>query len=610
VNRTILILAVLLGATHAPPATAGGFTYRGPFGEIPPNMIVPDEAPGPTTPPTRPAAATGSEGTAPSRRRHHVMSFDSWRFWWGYNRASVLRLRSGLTPRAADAALPKIRAALRKLLDDTSAPAPVRAEAALALGKLGASRPAASAKIARRLVTVANDARGRGESSLEEHAIVALGLLGRREAPVVDMLLGRLTNRETPGPRTRGLAAIALGFLRLRPGDAGCDRVRTAYKKTVLTADDDDLRIAVLVGMGLSGDKVHVPELLAMVALGRAYRTRKVDDRVRSWAASAAGRIAEADPSVFEREMGQILTKTMLVADRQTSRSAILAAGRIGGREGVADELRRDLVRTLESLARRAPAQARGFALISLGKIGAATDDADLRIRILHVLLTEMREGTFRSRPYAALGLGLAKSFRRLDETRNTLRPAVRAELFVAKRHAENRAALAIAAGLLVDYKSVRGLIQILADRGADRTLRGASAIALGLIRDRQALRTIRAVIAEPENGDLLVDVPIGAAICDDSGTPRTMLEILRNRKRGVFALGTAATVVADYGWKTDPLFAIAEDPELPYLNRAAAVYALGLMADLRGFPLLADLARDINYRATVDVVDALLAMH
>ncbi len=127
--KRFLMIAVALGLglfVLAEDAYAHGGAFRGPNGGVPPGMREPSdpEPPppppsdpgdpgGPTTPsepdPTGPTTPTTPDTGAPrdnspppslgpttgpkKRPTSGSLSFDSWRFWWGYNNDAILNLK-------------------------------------------------------------------------------------------------------------------------------------------------------------------------------------------------------------------------------------------------------------------------------------------------------------------------------------------------------------------------------------------------------------------------------------------------------------------------------------------------------------------------------------
>jgi hypothetical protein len=158
--------------------------------------------------------------------------------------------------------------------------------------------------------------------------------------------------------------------------------------------------------MGLSRDPAYLTDLVEMIKTGRAYKTRKLDDLLSSYAVTAVGRILETNPDKVDKAIIDVLKKAMINLGTNTKRSAVLAYGEIDVSE-IDKSLVASMVKTLEHVVKKGENQAANFALISLGKIGGRIDDRKLRSRIFETLRTGMKKGNYTQKPFGALALGL-----------------------------------------------------------------------------------------------------------------------------------------------------------------------------------------------------------
>jgi HEAT repeat protein len=681
-----LCIALVVLALVAVTARAHGGSYRGPHGEIPPNMRPPEDPPPPhgdgtpTPPPDEDPSGTptGGDGpgngrpapppqeppgggdvgrvpprvpdgagpgsgatTGPGRKGNGPPppTLDNWEFWWGLNKDAILDLkgalgarnrtavtgvailgagrRLGKSPDGAQA--PTLLAieetivpALERVVDDPDLHFDLRAGAVIALAKVASTLPAVQASTARRLIDVMNNADGKQHFSVEESGALALGLLRCKDEVVLDALCDRaLDGKRRGNPRTRAFALLALGLLEVEPTDDGYERVAQTLATVVRKETTfKDLPVCALVAMGLSGDSRFLPDLVTMVKTERAYGVRRLDDLLRSYAVSAIGRILESHPDRADKATVSLLEKVMINRGTHTKRSAVLACGQID-LASVEPALVRGLVRALEHVVRKGERQAAHFALVSLGKIGGKVEDARLHRRIFESLHQAMQKGSHTGKPFAALALGLMGRSPNLEASRSVFRELLRHEFVTFRGDPRNRAAYAIALGMLRDRGAVEPLIEVLVDRGEVARLRGACAVALGMIRDPRALEPVREVLAERRDRELRVDTAIAAGLLGDTTVIPVLVDILRDASSSLYVQGSVALALGRIGDRRaiDPLVTMMEGERVKDLNRALAAVALGLLGDRNPVPVLSRLSRDVNYRAAVNAMNEVLTI-
>jgi len=574
-----IVLGLVILALVASTGFAHGGAYRGPAGEVPPNMRKPEdppppneggtptpppeENPGTPTPPDAPGggrpapappggsdgngnpggvaprapgAGNGSGGATTGNPRGkgsgpRPVTFESWAFWWGYNKDDILnlkaRLKAGEQTSGTESGLlnvgdkhvrtkdsgtqgitdskivNEVYPALVKVLEDQDANFDIRAGAVIALGKIGASQPDLAVKIAHRLIDIMNNKSGKEHFSVEESGALALGLLQLKdpENVVLNALCDKALDRrgQTKNQRTRAFACLALGLLQVNMSDGEeiYGRVKSTLTEIVKSPKEslDDMAVCALTAMGLSGDPSYAPDLLTMVKEGKAYKTKKLKDLVQCYAASAIGKLAETNPGVATKDTVEVLKKAMISEGTNTIRSSVIAFGQLGSQPNVDEKLVAQMVYSLEYMVKKGESQSANFALISLGKIGGAVADSRLRNKIFDTLKTAMKKGSYSSKPFGALALGLMGRTATNADSRDAFREAVRFEFNEYKGDPKNRGAYAISLGMLEDQDASPALIKILEDRGAVKDLRGACAIALGLIRDQGARKAIKTAL-------------------------------------------------------------------------------------------------------------------
>jgi HEAT repeat protein len=363
--------------------------------------------------------------------------------------------------------------------------------------------------------------------------------------------------------------------------------------------------------MALSGDPAYIEPLKSMVKDGRAYKTVKLVDLVRCYAASAIGKIAETNPNVVDKELVDVLHKAMIGRGNHTVRSAVIAFGQIGSNPELDAGLLKKMIHSLEHMVKKGENQASNFALISLGKIGATCDDARLRNRIFDTLRTAMKKGSYTAKPFAALALGLMGRSSTVGDSADTIKDEVRFEFKEFRGDPKNRGGYAIALGMLRDKKSVPMLIEVLEDKSAVKRLRGACAVALGMIRDRSAVAAIKKALETDKDPELRVDTAVAVGLIGDKGSLEMLTKILEDPRSSLYVQGSVTLAVGRIGdiSAIDPLVRMMESDDVQDLNRALAAVALGLLGDRQKIPVLSRIAKDVNYRAQINAMEEVLSI-
>ncbi|MBK9386420.1 MAG: HEAT repeat domain-containing protein [Planctomycetes bacterium] len=384
--------------------------------------------------------------------------YERWEFWWEIQKDVLLRSLDGsrrdfLDTQQSEAGasgtdvvdaayvrehiLPALKEILAKSTDRD-----LRSAALASLGRLGSPE-------AIELLTKSAEA-----GSLEERRQAILGL-GQIDHPRATIALLGVFRDEHERIELRSQAAIALALY----GKREIMRILAAELEAQATierlvGEREQLVVAIATALGLgdsSSRTLSVPLLVRKIdELGRLeVRSRGV--RVAMLASLGKLGDASALPTLVEA-LGD--------ADVEIARAAALSLGESGAKDAVPA--------LLAFLADDgADLQARGFACISLGKLG--TPEA---LEALRAQISSRRSRTVPS--FAALGLGLARDY--------ASAPALR-EVLLRKSEDQLRGAFALALGMLRDQASSEHLLTILERGTCDEDLRGYAAIALGMIR-------------------------------------------------------------------------------------------------------------------------------
>jgi HEAT repeat protein len=688
--RLVLTTAAALAFATIAPGTTGeayahGGAYRGPAGEIPPETREPHDppppgsGPGPSTPhgdPGGPGTGTGVPGApgtgggsgggartpgsgpnngggslgpgtgAPGRKSGGVTGpgYEDWTFWWNFNKDPILRVRDAVHGRqrgsrtvgwlhrtgrtaggsqivtATQAAIRnRIVPALRDLLEQDDLNFDIRSAAAIALAKIG--DPEVTPHLIR--MTRNERATGRYHKIVVESAALSLGLLQDDTDETRELLLEVVADRDRDGSFVRPFAAVSLGLL-AGAGEGGVDPAVTETLLRVLAGKEPgpDVKPACLLALGLAGDEAAVPDLLHMLERGQA-RSKRADalgDVELAYAVEALGRIGAPgtaeDPTAVVDALLQ-RTDPRRFRNKALRRSVAIALSHVAANAEPGEQRR-----VVNALARVATdgkdASECNFAMISLGRLGAAADvDPAVRQRIVRVLGWQLEKASPAAvkQPFAALALGLVG--RGIVEAggpvpEDFVRAPLRAK-FAEARNPRVRGAYAIASGLVRDPRAVEALHATFLDRGSDTRLRGYCALSLGMIGDRTASASIARVLADEDENDrtLRVQTAIAAGLVGDGAVIEPLVKLLTSDE-SQYVLGSAALALGQIGDERaiGPLVAIANgEGDHPNLTRALATVALGQIGDRADLPVLSRVAEDVNYRAHVPALAELLTI-
>jgi HEAT repeat protein len=662
----MLLTFFLAAAIFASEAWGHGGVFRGPSGGVPPGLREPfdaepppppptdpgepgtpttpsDPAPGPITPrEPRGGAGTGGEtGPQPSQpqdtrrgAKTPQLTFESWRYWWGYNNDDILNLKSHLQARTALTSSPiyyggmqdknnirPVQRATRATAQRTIRPAllgsinrprdheDIHGGALIALSKLGDPRDIG---LFRDVLLGTHSHKGlriKYGGQATESAVLALGLLpdlGPAQKEVVRAILLDTIADEKMRTRERAWAAVSLGLQRDRGAvDTLKDLLRPEHRYP-----DDNVPAGILCGLGLIGDPSVLPGLAAALLEGDLFgRDVESNDLLRAFAGYAIAKIGEPDGEVLKNLVKVLNSRSR---GRLVKRSAAIAAGVLGAKAD--EETKKEVVNALRGYVRKTSRDPSGvnFAIIALSQVG--TDPA------MRTLLDLARRGRYGQRQFAGLGLATHLFYRRraveqkrgdpLDpDLENTIVNTL-IECSEKNRDHDAKAAFMLCRGLVRDESALEELVRIAAKRSAAPMLRGYCCVALGLIGDARAevKDALYLALGERRDESLRRSAATGLALLHDAKVVETLLKELERansfavKGQLILAIGT----IGDQG-AVERLVRMLEDKGQPSLTRAMAAVGLGMIGDTKEVPCLARLSKNYNYRASTTDLDELL---
>jgi HEAT repeat protein len=664
------VLAIVLGVVGflmADDVYAHGGSFRGPNGGVPPGLREPSDPEPPPPPPSDPGSPSGPttpSGPAPGpetpqdqghdtpdsnpppapvgpsqgpqkKTATKSLTFESWRFWWGYNNDDILNLKSHIYSSRTSSSSPiffsskkdeenrrNAQRPTERAVMKTIIPALVRTinrpgdnedihgGALVALGKVGSSKyvPIFEDALWNRFANEKGQRIDFGYQATES-ACLALGLLPNLDESAKELVRRICLDALADGnlrTRERCWAAVCLGLQR----DTGA--IRPLIQALTQKYPDQNVPAGILAGIGLMGSSEEttaiLPDLIKGFESGDLFgRDISGEDRTRAFAGYAIMKIG--DPKALPT-INKILGSRR--SGRIVKRSAAIAAGVLGAKaEG---QLKHDTVQALLRFVRKSGGDPSGenFALIALSQIGTE--------KAIGALLDFADNGKYGQRPFAALGLATMIFYNdrdaeegKADAMDEDLRKKIVDKLIKLSgkyKDADTKAAFLLARGLVKDKTAIEDLVNTVAKKSADPLLRGFSCVSLGLIGDasEHVKETLKLGLRERKSTDLRRDAATGLALLRDAEVVKLLLAELKKAKS--FAVqGQLITAIGTIGDHTaiDPLVQILDDRSQPLATRAMAAVGLGMIGDLRPLPPLSRVSKNYNYRASVKDLDELL---
>lgn len=534
-----------------------------------------------------------------------IQVLDTWELWWLHNRDEFLDLRSRRP--AADTTVSGSPGHLlgrgrrvstsgghrpsQERLDREVVPALLELlrthterellnSAALAVGRVAS--PDVAPEVLERLA----DLLDHDERQVQASAVLGLGALASSAADdeltavLRDDSLGRrLTGGAAVDRLPRALAALSLGLL----GDArGAWTLLDVVRR--LPDKERDVKACSLAALGL------LPADSPRTAVARTLLADMLEDP------GLDPYVASVIPTTLAKlEAREELPRLLDVfRDRDTDRlvrqSLAIAFGRLADLDDAAV-----VAALLDEVQDGRDASTRQFALIALGRMGAAgSADAEAhRTLRLHLQREFMGRGRKAQRTWAALAAALHA--RAHEPSRNAMLPELR-KAYADENDPNARAAYALALGLAQDTSVTETLRVDL--RAGDEVLSGFSAVALGLLEDRESAPGLRMLLQR--NGSSPAQrrrIATALALLADIEAVPDLIELLASgvtyEEQAAFthAIGLIGDERA-----LEPLLQIASDDSFSLHERGFACVALGMLGERTEHPFQTALRADTNY--------------
>jgi HEAT repeat protein len=416
------------------------------------------------------------------------------------------------------------------------------------------------------------------ERGVVEAAIVAIGLLGE---PAAEAAIRDVMNDTTRTARERAIAAIALGY-------SGGDDARAALFDRLGTTVDAEGRSRVpaieaarLLGAALWAgadrkDRASDRSPLVAAILQRALSAPQLKDRV----ILAIGSAALSKP----RDPGSLEFVLRGLAD---SRSEIRAGcGIAAGRVIKADD-RRSVRALTAAIDAEADPSSRRLMLISLGRIGGP----DAR----KWLIEEMDGNLRQDRAFAGLALGVSGATDLASRLRREFETASDDSL---------RGAMAIALGLMHDPEALKLVSEVARTKGNPELLRHLMWF-FALDRGRGSAPMVKRILDESRTSEVHDAGCLALGLTGEIESQNILIRQLSSdapaRLRGSAAIGLGrmgdSRAIA-------PLVAIAGTTHEPQLVRAAAIAGLGILCQKDPWPPLSRVTIDSHIDVPHEALD------
>lgn len=463
-----------------------------------------------------------------------------------------------------------------------------------------------------------------GNQALAEKSVLALGIRGDDRylpwltAILADSAEGReLVGRSLVPDRLRAFAAYGLGLLGERTSDSSVLIGIFGALMEALPVEREEVQAACLMALGLTpmptgdtfieggaifGGKTRVDQVLAILNF---FEDSSQSFVVRSQAPNALARlVAGAPESVRGRVAYALLVASSPLSDelREVQNAAVIGLGQIG-RSG-AEPLDQEIRGQLERIAYRSNADrsTRYLAMIALAETAVRRGHGEEPFAGLEparrVFLRNLSRSRGETLAWTALALGVLEEDARsrgdvaAPESGRALR-----YLMEKSQSAEVGGALAIALGLMRDQEAVDLLRTRMLETG-DTYMRAYCALALGMIGAPQCIGPVRDVLAAgTEQPPLVENAAISLALLGDQDTGKQLAAILARSSNPQ----VQASIASAMGWIKDPrplsdLCKMLNDTRRNDIARAWTAVAIGRICDADRWPWVGRLSAGVMY--------------
>jgi HEAT repeat protein len=311
-----------------------------------------------------------------------------------------------------------------------------------------------------------------------------------------------------------------------------------------------------------------------------------------------------------DRIANDLMDRATGKSEAEIVQSSILALGLIGtndGKDPVDKKIRELLASAQKDVSDQ---QAKNYSMIALAKVGGTLGQAEVDAGIADaskVLVEQLGDGKTPIRPWAGIACGVM-AYKLADKnvspsTIASLQQAVRAEI-EEEKDPGRIGALAISAGIMADKEATPALLKLLEEEKSEEA-KGYVALGLGLMNAGEAVEKIQKVVEDSKyRPDLLKQSAIALGLLGDKNVVSKLITLLGESK----SLATQASISMALGFIGDhrsinPLVEMLKNDTVTAAARGFAAVALGIVADKEPLPWNTKIALDLNYRASTQTL-------
>lgn len=546
----------------------------------------------------------------------------SWQRWWALERERFLDLRRIARRGAGNTDAEIVGGAWASRIEDTNAPTraqkeylihpgltrlreevrdlDVQSETLIALGRISMFEELNTQILREYLRAPSQD--------LAHSAVLSLGLLGDEMTwnPLQSLLRddanGRwLTAHQSGVPTTtRAWAALATG-VGLSHWDATTQAAATTVLRELASSEDSkpELQSAAVIALGMAPTTEEATNFDALLGL---LTDASLNQSVRAMVPAALARSAQGNDDRVEIAREELLRQLTGSNSASVRQGAIRALALVPDLDLESEQL---AVTALTKISRQARTpQERHFAALALAETAAQTEDIQQIESIAAELVSQLDDASPEHAAWVSVSLGVLGFDQPLWAGISQVRAerALLAKLVDGKAE-ELRGACAIALGLMGQANAAQTLVTILED-GDHPSLRGHAAVALGLLGHQAAEAALLEQLASSAHRPTLLEqTTIGLALlgsdelhnrllrmlAPDEGALPTLAEVTA-ASRGIALIGNARTAPF--------LLTAMDDSKLTSKTRALAARALGYLADADSTPWQLRMTRGLHHLA------------
>lgn len=591
-------------------------------------------------PPGSPGSPFNADGTPrfPDTPDAVVVSPPHWQRWWHYNRDSFLNLSALLAGRdtqsyasAGQAGRPepatKISPLLQKVLLEGGDTQMMRGSL-LALAQM----PIPTGKNDKLPLSFAAHHFLKGEHPpTKEAAVLAMGIAA--DPATLDDLLGLLLSNEhgvelvddlSVDPRTRSFAAYALALFAQRTEDeAARERIGRAMLETLVTDDHAtfELHNALIVSLGLvplppcdGTDSATGPQIgeegahmcigIELGTLMNYFKDEENYAALRAHVAPSLARLAAVGLPEYKEEVAKVMFESLesrSTDDPEIKEGVVIGLGMLADCDSDATDKRARQL--LLKLAQKDDTLTGRLAMVSLARVcarpGTNRPQSGLD-KNLKWIERELGKPEGMRDSWAALSLAVMAH----DMGENGVEvpaeiPAVMRATLKRAKNAELSTSLAVGLGLLRDLGSEEVLRErFLADE--DDSVRGAAALALGLLEAKDSAGGLRKALDNPdEDPGVVRQVAIALRLLGDREAAPALLARLDKCEDDSEKETLVSTLGILHDQRAVPaISSIITDDEADDELRGVAAFALAELANRRPRSWSEPLSSNLNYGA------------